>query len=102
MNSLMKMLSLLALCTILGCGTSTPSETVTAPPATDSIKMGLQSAAEQGVIDSGLVGVREELANLKKTDPAKADELLADLDQLEKTSGADKVKAKAKEMIGKL
>jgi hypothetical protein len=102
MNKIFKFLSALLLCVAVGCGTSTPSTEITPPPATDAIKMGLQSAAEQGVVDSGLVSVREELEKLKATDAAKAEDLLKDLAQLEKMSGADKIKSKAKDMIKKL
>lgn len=102
MSKFVKLLTALLLCVAVGCGTSTPSTEVVPPSTTDAIKVGLQSAAEQGVVDSGLVSVREELEKLKATDAAKADDLLKDLAQLEKMSGADKIKSKAKDMIKKL
>ena len=57
---------------------------------------------ESGVVDSGLMVVREELEKMQSTDAAKAQELLKDLDELESMSSPDQVRNKAKAMLGKL
>ncbi len=84
----------------LGCGRE---ETQTVAPPQSQIKPTLESVAQTGTIDSGLITVREELEAMKTTDAAKAETLLKDLDELEKMSGNPAgAKAKAQEMLGKL
>lgn len=46
--------------------------------------------------------VTESVQEIKKTDAAKGDALLKDLDELNKAKTPDEVKAKAKAMIDKL
>lgn len=84
----------------LGCGRE---ETQTVAPPQSQIKPTLESVAQTGTIDSGLITVREELEAMKATDSAKAETLLKDLDELERmASNPAGAKAKAQEMLGKL
>ena len=92
---------LLVVATVLGCsGEDTTSVEVAAPNT--QIQSALESAAETGQIDSGIMLVREQLELMQETDAAKADALLKDLDELESMTSTGKVKAKAKEMLSKL
>ncbi len=86
---------------VIGCGGGETSTSVE-PPGQEQIKPALETVAETGVIDSGLMTVREEAEAMKETDAAKADELLKDLDELESLSDPAEVKAKAQQMIDKL
>ncbi len=91
---------LVAVC-LVGCGPAETTQKVGPPDAQAEIKMALQSVADSGEIDSGLMMVGEQLESLKATDAAKAEELQKDLDELQGLSG-DAAKKKAAEMIGKL
>ncbi len=97
----LRCLLLLSVVAVIGCAESGPTPTQNAMPASDQAKSALQSVADTGQVDSGLVIVRDQLESMKATDSAKAEELLKDLDELEKLSG-DAAKKKATEMIGKL
>lgn len=90
----------LTLLALTGCGSG---ETVQAVgPPTNRAASILESVAKTGVLDSGLVIVREELEKMKATDAAKAEALLNDLAQLEQARDAGSIKAKAKAMADKL
>src|SRR5688572_21883786 len=91
----------LALALVAGCGNKVESEPVqaTAPPAAKAI---LNDVAASGELGSTAATIRESLTELQKTDPAKADPLLKELDELEKMSEPAKIKAKAKSMADKL
>lgn len=90
----------MGLLVMLGCGNGETVQSVT--PPTNQAKQVLESVAQTGILDSGMVIVQEELEAMKATDAAKAEALLKDLDQLQKMSDAPRIKAKAKEMAGKL
>ncbi|NMC21257.1 MAG: hypothetical protein GYA33_12660 [Thermogutta sp.] len=95
--------SALLLTVFLGCGSGTPSANVQPPDPQQEIRSVLQQVAETGVLDSGLMLVRERLEAMRETDPAKAQALLQDLSQLESMTGnPNQAKAKAQEMLGKL
>lgn len=96
-----RIIMLLVALTLVGCGPAERTKKVQPPSAQEEITMCLQHVADTGEIDSGLMVVRDKLAEMKATDAAKAEELLKDLDELEKTSG-DAAKKKASEMLGKL
>ncbi len=98
---LARILFALVFVTLIGCNSADTSTPVQQSAPTDQVKSALQNVADTGVIDSGIVTVREQLDTLKATDAAKAETLLKDLDELEKLSG-DAAKKKAEEMIGKL
>lgn len=99
--NLVRVLMLLFVVCLVGCGPSETTTRVEETPAQDQIEMGLKAVADTGMIDSGVELVREKLEEMKQTDAAKAEELLKDLDELQKLSG-DAAKKKATEMIGKL
>lgn len=95
-----RILFVLSVVAIFGCdsGSTLPVNDQEAP---DQVKQALQSVADTGEIDSGLMVVQEQLEEMKATDAAKAEELLKDLEELMGLSG-DAAKTKATEMIGKL
>lgn len=97
---LTRILVVLGLLVMLGCGSGETVQSVT--PPTNQAKPVLESVSQTGVVDSGLVVVREELEKMKATDAAKAEGLLKDLDQLERMTDVARIKAKAKEMAAKL
>lgn len=91
----------LTLVLLAGCGPKVESEPVqaTPPPAAKAL---LTDVANSGELGSGAANIRQSLEELKKTDAAKADPLLQELDELEKMSDPAKIKAKAKAMADKL
>lgn len=87
---------------IAGCGSNpVPTEAVTAAPPSP-VKSVLDEVAASGELGSTASTIREGLEAMKATDSAKAEALLTELTELEGLSDPDKVKAKAKEMAGKL
>lgn len=105
----MKILStilLLFIITIMGCGgasseSATENETNNITSTAD-MKAALESIAKTGEMGSAAMGFRETLDGLKQSDAAKADKLLADLDELEAASSPAAVKKIAKQMVDKL
>lgn len=97
---LARFLPLLVIAAAIGCGPSDTSVPAQQAAPVDQVKSALQNVADTGVIDSGIMTVREQIEAMKATDSAKAEELLTDLDALEKLSG-DAAKKKATEMLGK-
>ncbi len=101
--SFVRVLALLSVLAIVGCGSGENATPVEPPTADSQIKSSLEYVAESGQVDSGIMLVREQLEELKETDAAKADALLKDLDELETMAGnPDGAKAKASEMLKKL
>ena len=70
--------------------------------AVETIKQGLASAAESGAMGSEMILVEQGLERLTSSDAAKATELNKLYDELKKATTPTAVKAKAKEIIGKL
>lgn len=68
----------------------------------DGIKARLQEVAASGMGGSALMGIRESLEAYKATDEQKANELLADLGNLEAAQDPEQVKRLASEMAAKL
>lgn len=101
-KSLLKATFALAMLSFVGCGpASVTSEPVTpAPPP--AAKAMLTELASSGELGSGAESIRAALEELKATDAAKGEDLLKDMDQLEKMTDPSKVKAKAKAMADKL
>lgn len=89
---------LLTVVVLVGCGDSVP---VTPPPPPQAKAM-LLDVAKQGEINSGIMAIREDLERMKATDPAKAEAMLRELDQLERMTSPQQITAKAKEMADKL
>jgi len=87
---------------LVGCGPSTTKIPVKPPAPQEQIKGVLQGLAKTGEKTSGLMVVREQLEEMKKTDAAKADALLKDLNDLEAAKDAAAVKAQAQKMLEKL
>jgi uncharacterized protein YmfQ (DUF2313 family) len=65
-------------------------------------KSALESIAASGELGSAVQELQMQLEAMKETDPAKAEELLSDYNELVGLSDAEAVKAKAKEMAEKL
>ena len=89
--------------TLSGCGgNSNVTEERVTPPEPLTAKQLLLQVSETGGLGSGSFVIREELEKLKATDAAKANELIKDLDQLEKISDPSRVQTMAKKMAAKL
>jgi len=96
---------LIVVALICGCsgGQAGPkSVRVTPPSPAENAKATLKEFAETGQVGSGLMLVRENFEAIKKTDAAKGDALLKELDELGKAKNPDEVKAKAKALMEKL
>ena len=89
----------------LGCGPKAPPPPPAPPPAAQA-KNVLQDVVNSGVIGSDVLALQGYFEEVKKTDAAKGDALLKDLDALLRIgaaqSGSQAVKNKAKELLGKL
>lgn len=88
----------------VGCGSQNGEQIkATAASAIEQSKKLLQGAAESGQpVGSGGMILTEALAEIEKTDAAKAKALQADVDAMMNASKPEDVKAKAKELLGKL
>ena len=99
----LRIVVLLSLVALLGCQPESVSvDQPDALPAAENAKAMLEGVAETGELGSGAMELRESLEEIKQTDAAKADPLLADLDALESLADPAAIKAKAKEMLDKL
>jgi len=105
---MMRCLLMLLASTILMAGcTPKPPPIVETPPA-DAAKTTLQRAADDGTVDSDVLALKDYFEELKKTDPAKAEPLLQDLEVMIQAGnepsgeGSARVMQKAKEMLQKL
>lgn len=85
-----------------GCGDNNnlKREKVTPPP--NSALGLLLDISNTGTVGSNTMLIREELEKLKVGDPARGDQLIKELDQLEKTTNPAQIKSMAKKMAGKL
>ena len=102
-----KYLMMLVVVCAIGCGGGSDVEVqnVTPPPEktpVDAVRTTLETIAESGNGGSEVGAMMGSLEEMKATDPAKAEELLADANELMGMSSPAKIKAKAKEMIEKL
>lgn len=98
-----RLFAVLALAAILtGCGSSNRAVPVKPPAAQEQVKSILQDLAKTGELTSGITVLRQQLEEIKKTDAAKGDALLKDLNELEKGRDAATIKAKAQKMLEKL
>lgn len=86
---------------LVGCGQSVESVPVT-PVAPPTAKALLTDVANTGELGSIASSIRDALTELQKTDAAKADELIKELDVLETLDDPAKIKAKASAMAAKL
>lgn len=99
-------LLLLLVTATVGCGAKTFESVAvdalpTVPPA-QKAKTLLEGVASSGQLGSGAEEIKMTLEELKKTDAAKADQLLNDMKQLEATPEGPGMMAKAKAMAAKL
>lgn len=67
----------------------------------DLIKQDLQIVVDNEQMGSEMMSIKNNLESLKETDPALAEELLKDLEELQGESGSSAA-SKAKDMIAKL
>lgn len=88
-------------CSTIGCGSGDTK--VTVEPKEVPAKALLESVASSGELGSGAIEIRDALESMKASgDTAKADELLAELEELQKMSNPDQIKKKAASMASKL
>lgn len=83
-----------------GCGDS--GKPVDAPAPSAMVKATLQDLATTGEMTNAVDSLEQQLLEMKATDPAKADALLADYQQLRTLPSPQAVKTKAKAMLEKL
>lgn len=92
----------------VGCGDGGNGAADSDEPDTNNItstadmKSALETIAQSGEMGSAAMGFRETLDGLKKTDAAKADKLLSDLEKLEKATTPAETKKIAKQMADQL
>lgn len=94
----------LVLCIALvfsGCSRGIPVEVIESG-AKETIRQNLASAVETGSVGSEMILVEQGLERLASEDAAKANEVKKIYDELRKATTPAAVKAKAKEIIGKL
>lgn len=101
-----KYVCLLACAVVLGfagCGgpSSEPVEVDQGMSVEELIKQDLQMTVDNGQLGSEMMSIQNNLEKLKATDPAKAEELMKDLEELQGAQGAS-AKSKAQAMIQKL
>ena len=92
---------------MMGCGGSAPaptksSETAQALSGKDEIKQRLKMIAETGSGGSAVSGMRAGLDKMKATEAPLAEDLLKDVEALEKLQDPAMVKALATEMLNKI
>jgi hypothetical protein len=87
---------------VVGCGQGSTEVQQVAVPTADILKASLKNPAETGQLGSELITIEESIAKLQTEKSANADALAKDLEELKTADTPAKVKAKAKEMQGKL
>jgi hypothetical protein len=87
-----------------GCGGGPVDEKI--PVAVSAIEASAKRTLEEfektGKLGSGLTGLESDINGIKTSNPAKAEDLMNSFRELQGLQDAAKIKAKAKEMIGKL
>jgi cellobiose-specific phosphotransferase system component IIA len=94
----------LAVALLAGCSSRAPELRGTAQERApeETVRSVLEGLAESGQSGSEIGQMMQALEKMKATDPAKAEALIEDANQIMKLSGPEAVKAKAKEMLAKL
>jgi len=93
---------------VFGCGgvrsNATPAPKTEDKPlgSTGELKKMLEEIANTGVAGSATAGLRPSIEELQKSNPAKGNALMKDLNQLESAEDANRVKAIAKKMAEQL
>ena len=96
---------IVALCfgfTFSGCGSKGIPVEVIDSGAKQTIKQGLASTLETGSLGSEEILIEENIARLASDDAAKGAEIKKLFEELKKSKTPAAVKAKAKEIIGKM
>lgn len=96
------LVALIAVVSLCGCDPGSTEVQPIAVSVKDVLKANLQSPADTGALGSELTVIEENIEKLATEDAAKSAALKKDLEELKKANNASKIKAKAKEMIGKL
>lgn len=89
---------------VVGCGgnAAPPADAQPQPANTADLKKKLLELAQRGGSGSALFGLEEAIQEVKKTDAAKGDKLLADLKRLEATGNPEQQKQIAQQMADQL
>ena len=87
---------------LAGCGGGEAGTRVQPPAPPQMAKAALEEIAANGALSSSVEVLQQQLEVLKETEPAKANELLADYNELITLSDPAAIKSKAKAMAGKL
>ncbi len=97
-----KLLAVCGLWAILGCGEGYRVDVSVTPPPPPAAKALLEEVAATGELGSGALAIRESLEQLRATDPAKAEVLIRELDQLATLGDPRYVRYKASQMAAQL
>lgn len=95
-----KFIAVLLFALSIGCNNE-PSP-VTVSPGPPPVKAMLEDLSQTGEMSSGISEIDAALTEMKSTDPAKAEKLLKELDELRSATSADDIKTKAKAMADQL
>lgn len=101
-------LLIISVVVLTGCGgTGTPPDLPNTEKALqvsgkDQLKQRLESVAQTGAGGSGLAGIREAIDAIKASDASLAEQLLKDMDALDKAQTPDQIKAIAGRMAVKI
>lgn len=88
---------------ILGCGSPTVSDNpVDVEQTSTPLKTMLEEVAASGELGSTAMTIRDAIEGMRATGDVRAADLIADLDDLEKTGDSKLIKKKAAAMIKKL
>jgi len=89
---------------ISGCGGGLPDDRVVVPSSaiSESARKTLEGMEKSGELGSAITALESDINGIKSTDSAKGEALSKAYRELQGLSKPDEIKAKAKEMIGKL
>ncbi len=104
MDTKAKLLTVVLLAGVVGCGGSVRTESVTPPSITpkEAIKSALEQVAQSGQVGSEIGAVMQHIEALKATDATTAGALESDARALMSMAPGEPAKAKAKQMLSKL
>jgi hypothetical protein len=86
----------------VGCSGTVSDNPVEVQETQTPVKTMLEDVAKTGELGSGAMEIRDALEQMKASGDAKADELLSDLDELERMATPAAIKTKAQQMADKL
>ena len=101
MIKIFQSIALVVLISFVGCGATVPDTAVEVEVQEVPVKAVLEDVANTGELGSVGMEIEESLQKMKADGHPKADELLADYEELKSASGA-KLKSQAKAMADKL